>query len=141
MHDRRSAAIVQLALGLGSILHPAALRKTPRQHFDQLGKLLIIAATPALRLTTETGNSLRHVSLEADPLLFSIITNVDTGLRLLFNNVLHRSVHLVRESLLVDFFSLFAANQKVRQHFVTRQTSDMGHEKPIPADLHVIPRS
>ncbi len=127
---------MQLALGLGSILHPAALRKTPRQHFDQLGKLLIIAATPALRLTTETGNSLRHVSLEADPLLLPIITNVDAGLSLPFNNVLHRPVHFVRESLFVDFFSLFAANEKVRQHFVTRQTSDMRREEPIAADHH-----
>ena len=66
----------------------------------QLGEFLELAAAPALRFTAEAGHALRHVGLEADPLLLAVIADIDARLFLLGDDVADCLFHFGVELLL-----------------------------------------
>ena len=131
--DRRGVVIVQLALGFRRVLLPAHVREPACEILHQLGKLLELAAAPALGLAAETRHPLRHIGLKADALLLAVIAAVDAGLLLFGDHVAHRRVHLGLKLRLVVAFARLAPDQQLAQRFAARQAADMGGENAVAA--------
>ena len=77
--ERLDVEIFQLALALRRVLLLADMREAPLQVVHQLGEFLELAPAPALRHAAEAAHALRHVGLEADPLLLAVVADVDAG--------------------------------------------------------------
>ena len=78
--DRLDVEVVELALRLRRVLLAlVVLREAAHQIGEQLRELLELAAAPALGDAAEAGHALRHVGLEADPLLLAVVADVDAG--------------------------------------------------------------
>ena len=89
-------------------MRPAAIRKTARQVFQELRKIIEVLGTRALRFAGESRHALRNVSLEADALLLAVISDVDTGALLFFDHVADGARGLVIELRLVNGFACLA---------------------------------
>jgi hypothetical protein len=60
-------------------------------------------------------------------LLFTVISDVDAGLRLLLNHMPHTAIHRLCELLFVDHLSLFPPDEKIREFGVAWKTAYMRH--------------
>ncbi len=95
LRDGGRIEIMQLSLRFRSVLHAAALGKAAHEIFNQGRELLEVPAAATLGFAGETGHAARHVSLEADALLFAVVADVDAGLGLAGDDVAHGAVHLI----------------------------------------------
>ena len=95
-----SALIGPASRYFSSLWHSGAfccLLTCGKRCFSILGKLrelLELASAPALRHAAEAGHALRHVGLEADALLLSVIADIDAGSGLPVDDVADRFVQL-----------------------------------------------
>jgi hypothetical protein len=71
-------------------------------------------------------HALRDISLEADTLLFAVITDIDAGLDLLFDNVAHGAIHFEIELRFVDGDAFFAGDEERGERFVAWKAADVG---------------
>ncbi len=94
--DRLDVEILDLALRLRCVLLLGDMRKAAGEVLHQFRELLEVHAATALRYAGEAGHALRHVGLEADPLLLAVIADIDAGRRLLVDDMAHGLVHLGR---------------------------------------------
>ncbi len=79
-----------------------------------------------LEIAGKAGHALWYIGLEADPLLLAVIADVDTGRRLLFDDVADCLVHFRVHLRGVESLAGFAPEQHVGQFVITRQAADMG---------------
>ncbi len=119
--DRLHIEIFKVALAFRRVLLLADMGKAPCQVRHQFGKFLEFLAAAALRHAAETGHALRHISLEADALLFAVIADIDAGRDLLIDDMVHRFVHFRRHFIGVEFFAGFLAHQQIGKLLIARQ--------------------
>ena len=134
--QRGDVEVLELALALRRVLLLADVREAVLQVVHELGKLLELAAAPALGYAAEAGHARGHVGLEADPLLLAVVADVDAGRLLLVHHVAHGPVHLGLEHGLVVGLAGLALDQQVGQHVVARQAADMRGQDSIAAMDH-----
>ena len=111
------------------------MRETALELLHQFGEFLEFASAPPLRHAGKAAHALRHIGLEADPLLLAVIADVDAGGSLLLHNVANGFVHL-RGHLLGVEFSPLLAHQQIGQLLIARQAADMGGQNAVPAEDH-----
>ncbi len=134
--DRLHVEILQFGLTFRSVLLLADMREAPHQARHQFGKFFKLTPAPPLGDASKAAHALRNIGLEADALLFSVITDVDTGCELLLHHMANGLVHFGGHFLYVECFACLLADQQIRQFFVARQAADVGGENAIPAENH-----
>src|SRR5262249_25446208 len=128
LRDSAGVYVFDIRPRLGCILHAAASGKASNEAFCEFREFLKVPAAPALRFTRKAGHPLWHIGLEPDPLLLTVVADVDACLRLFLDYTFYGVVHLGRQLLFVYRLPFLALNQQIRQRFAAGQTSDMSGE-------------
>ena len=76
--------------------------------------------------------------MKADALLFAVVADVDAYGTLLLDNIFDGTLDLPSQEAWIKDLTAFLTEKKIRQHSVTRQTSDVSHKYSLFADLHEV---
>src|SRR6516225_4618004 len=88
------------------------------------------------RFPAKAAQAARHVGLEGNPRLLTVIAYVYAGLHLCRNDLAGRTLHLACKRSPIDHLTSFLSDQQVGKGFVARQAAHVGRQDPISALEH-----
>jgi hypothetical protein len=134
--DRARVLVSDLRDGLRRVEDFTGARDARAELLGEERKFAELLCPWALRLATEAGHALRHVSLEADAALLPVICDVYACFALLLEDRGDAPLDLGGQRRLINWPSELLLDQHFSQRFTARQAADMRHQDPILAALH-----
>src|SRR5271165_5351685 len=130
------AAVVNFADRLGRVEHPARLRDALHHPFGELRKLGELLAVWTARLAAKAAPALRHVGLESDPSLLSVVGDINAGLDLFPHNVSYAVGGDLVDLPAIDSLAFLLFDQHRPEGLPARHASGVGGENPVRAEFH-----
>src|SRR5262249_42602578 len=105
--------------------------------FGELGILDEFLTIRPFRDATEAAHPLSDIGLEPNAPLFAVIDDIDTGFRLLLQNVRDPQADGGLQCAVVDRLAGLLVDQHLTEWLATRDTAGMRCQNSIPARVHL----
>ena len=132
----RQIVVADFADRLRRVRDFAGRGKAPRHHREHVGMRHHVGRRLANRSAAESLHAQRHIGLETDAGLLTVVDDVDAGRDLLGHDLLDGALHLAVQGTGVDGFTRFLPHQQVGQRRRPRQAADMRRQDSLGAALH-----